>query len=153
MRTRRGEVTYGSHMATHMALGLLFLGGGRCVCMCVPVCMYVHVPVCMCVHSCRYTLSHSNVGVAALLCALYPCFPDSSVDNRYHLQALRHLYVLATSPGMLMARDMATSEPSCVEVRLTVEGGVSRDCVTPCLVQDWDMLQEVRMRGWEDGER
>lgn len=25
----RAEVTYGSHMATHMALGLLFLGGGR----------------------------------------------------------------------------------------------------------------------------
>ncbi len=24
-----GELTYGSHMAVHMALGLLFLGGGR----------------------------------------------------------------------------------------------------------------------------
>ena len=26
-----GELTYGSHMAVHMALGLLFLGGGRYV--------------------------------------------------------------------------------------------------------------------------
>lgn len=24
-----GELSYGSHMAVHMALGLLFLGGGR----------------------------------------------------------------------------------------------------------------------------
>ena len=31
LRTRisSAEVNYGSHMATHMALGLLFLGGGR----------------------------------------------------------------------------------------------------------------------------
>ncbi len=29
VRVTQPEVTYGSHMATHMALGLLFLGGGR----------------------------------------------------------------------------------------------------------------------------
>ena len=28
-RVRQSEVTYGSHMATHMALGLLYLGGCR----------------------------------------------------------------------------------------------------------------------------
>lgn len=31
VRVGRPEVTYGSHLATHMALGLLFLGSGRLV--------------------------------------------------------------------------------------------------------------------------
>ena len=32
LRKRHGaEITYGNHMAIHMAIGLLFLGGGRCV--------------------------------------------------------------------------------------------------------------------------
>ena len=29
VRITTPEVTYGSHMAVHMSLGLLFLGGGR----------------------------------------------------------------------------------------------------------------------------
>ena len=29
VRVGHSEVTYGSHLATHMALGLLFLGSGR----------------------------------------------------------------------------------------------------------------------------
>lgn len=51
-------VTYGSHLAIHMALGLLFLGGGR------------------------YTLSNSPASIAALICAFYPKFPTHSNDNR-----------------------------------------------------------------------
>ncbi|KAB0402223.1 hypothetical protein E2I00_003075, partial [Balaenoptera physalus] len=53
-----GEMNYGFHLAHHMALGLLFLGGGR------------------------YSLSTSNSSIAALLCALYPHFPAHSTDNR-----------------------------------------------------------------------
>lgn len=52
-------VTYGSHLAIHMALGLLFLGGGR------------------------YTLSNTPSSVAALICAFYPKFPTHSNDNRW----------------------------------------------------------------------
>lgn len=51
-------VTYGSHLAIHMSLGLLFLGGGR------------------------YTLSNSPSSIAALICAFYPKFPTHSNDNR-----------------------------------------------------------------------
>lgn len=35
------------------------------------------------------------MSVAALLLALYPQFPNAPGDNRWHLQALRHFYVLA----------------------------------------------------------
>lgn len=63
-------VTYGSHLATHMALGLLFLGGGR------------------------YTLSNSPASVAALICAFYPKFPTHSNDNRFVKHPLEvHIYI------------------------------------------------------------
>lgn len=52
-------VTFGSHMALHMALGLLFLGGGR------------------------LTLSTEPLAVAAMVCAFYPKFPTHSNDNRW----------------------------------------------------------------------
>ena len=51
-------VTYGSHMAVHLALALLFLGGGK------------------------LGLSNSPEAVAALICAFYPKFPTHSSDNR-----------------------------------------------------------------------
>lgn len=76
------QVTYGSHMAIHMALGFLFLGAGR------------------------YTLSRTPEAIAALICALFPKFPTHSNDNRYHLQAFRHLYVLAVEPRLFLPRDI-----------------------------------------------
>lgn len=67
IRTRVGPasnvVTYGSHMASHMALGLLFLGGGR------------------------YTLSNSPEAVAYLIISLFPKFPTHSNDNRCDFMA------------------------------------------------------------------
>lgn len=86
LRARLGSsyshVTYGSHMAIHMAVGFLFLGAGR------------------------FTLSRSPQAIAALVCALFPKFPTHSNDNRYHLQAFRHLYVLAVEPRIFLPRDI-----------------------------------------------
>ena len=62
MGPSNSSVGYGSHMAIHMALGLLFLGGAR------------------------YSLKTDNMSIAALLIALFPKFPTHSNDNRYHLQ-------------------------------------------------------------------
>ncbi|NXX64497.1 APC1 protein, partial [Spizella passerina] len=90
-----GEMNYGFHLAHHMALGLLFLGGGR------------------------YSLSTSNSSIAALLCALYPHFPVHSTDNRYHLQALRHLYVLAAEPRLLTPVDVDTNTPCYALIEVT----------------------------------
>lgn len=86
MRSRIGtaysQVTYGSHIAIHMALGFLFLGAGR------------------------YTLSRTPEAIAALVISLFPKFPNHSSDNRYHLQAFRHLYVLAIEPRLFLTRDI-----------------------------------------------
>lgn len=80
------HVTYGSQMAVHMAIGFLFLGAGR------------------------FTLLRTKEAVAALVCALFPKFPTHSNDNRYHLQAFRHLYVLAVEPRIVMPRDIDSGQ-------------------------------------------
>ena len=35
------------------------------------------------------------MSIAALLISIFPQFPNSPTDNKWHLQALRHFYVLA----------------------------------------------------------
>jgi anaphase-promoting complex subunit 1 len=55
------QMQYGYNMAIHMASGFLFLGSGA------------------------YTFSRNNLAIAALLCSLYPVFPSTPNDNRYHL--------------------------------------------------------------------
>ncbi|KAF6004633.1 Anaphase-promoting complex subunit 1 [Cyanidiococcus yangmingshanensis] len=70
-RLIENRYAYGNHMALHLAIGLLFLGGGT------------------------LTLGSSRVQTAMLLMSLYPRYPAAPSDNQYHLQALRHGYVLA----------------------------------------------------------
>ncbi|KAF8936727.1 Anaphase-promoting complex subunit 1 [Dissophora ornata] len=93
-RRIKGDTSYGSHLAYHMAMGLLFLGGGG------------------------YTLGTSNRCVAALLCSLYPRLPSDPADNRSHLQAFRHLWVLAVEPRCLVTRDASTGACCPVPVRV-----------------------------------
>lgn len=121
LRTRvtSAEVNYGSYMAIHMALGLLFLGGGR------------------------YSVGRHNRAIAALVCSLYPLFPTGSSDNRYHLQALRHLYVMAAEPRVLAARDVRTSQACSVEVCVTTVQGDDLKHITPCLLPEWETIQAV----------
>lgn len=62
---------YGFSMAINMAIGFIFLGYGN------------------------YTFNREDMSIAALLISIYPQFPNAPGDNRWHLQALRHFYVLA----------------------------------------------------------
>ncbi|XP_069743780.1 anaphase-promoting complex subunit 1 [Narcine bancroftii] len=128
-----GEMNYGFHMATHMALGLLFLGGGR------------------------YSMCTSNSAIAALLCALYPRFPAHSTDNRYHLQALRHLYVLAAEPRLLVPVDVDTNTPCYALIKVTYKASqwceeMTVNLMAPCLLPELHLLKEIKVKGpkyWE----
>lgn len=93
----------------------------------------------------RYTLSTGNVAIASLLCAFFPVFPVTSLDNRYHLQAMRHLYVLAAQPGVLIARGQDTGHAHPVEVAVKTTDGRLRVSTTPCLVQSWDEIESVEV--------
>uniref|UniRef100_A0AAX7VSF9 Anaphase-promoting complex subunit 1 n=1 Tax=Astatotilapia calliptera TaxID=8154 RepID=A0AAX7VSF9_ASTCA len=128
-----GEMNYGFHMAHHMALGLLFLGGGR------------------------YTLSTSNSAIAALLCALYPHFPAHSTDNRYHLQALRHLAVLAAEPRLLVPVDVDSLKPCYALLEVTYKetkwyDETTVELMAPTLLPELQLLKRVKVKGpryWE----
>ncbi|GJJ10443.1 hypothetical protein Clacol_004669 [Clathrus columnatus] len=115
---------YGVHMATHMAIGMLFLGGGR------------------------YTLGTSNAGIAALLAAFYPRFPTLSHENRGHLQALRHLWVLAVEPRCLIGRDVESNEVVYLPVKVKLREGKdtrAAQLISPTLFPDINRLLTIRV--------
>ena len=91
------DMHYGYNMAIHMSLGFLFLGSGA------------------------FTFSRNDLAIAALLCSLYPVFPQNPGDNRYHLQALRHFYVLAIESRLLYARDIDTGEFLNIKMKVEIE--------------------------------
>ncbi|KAJ3609963.1 hypothetical protein NHX12_022057 [Muraenolepis orangiensis] len=128
-----GEMNYGFHMAHHMALGILFLGRGR------------------------LSLNTSNSAIAALLCALYPHYPAHSTDNRYHLQALRHLVVLAAQPRLLVPVDVDTLKPCYALLDLTYKESqwykeTTVEIMAPTLLPELHLLKQVKVKGpryWE----
>jgi anaphase-promoting complex subunit 1 len=71
------DMHFGYNQAIFQAIGLLFLSNGQ------------------------FTLSRSDKAIAGLLSAVYPMFPSSPQDNRHHLQALRHFYVLSLETRLL----------------------------------------------------
>ncbi|KAI0063298.1 hypothetical protein BV25DRAFT_1907082 [Artomyces pyxidatus] len=115
---------YGTHMATHMSLGLLFLGGGR------------------------FTLGTSDAAVACMIAAFFPRFAPISSDNKSYLQALRHLWVLATEPRCLIARDVDTKEIVYLPVKIKFKDGHDvgmAQLISPTLIPDFDRLLSIRV--------
>ena len=88
-------------------------------------------------------MGRHNRAIAALVCSLYPVFPASSNDNRGHLQALRHLYVMAAEPRVLVARDARTTRVCPVEVCVTGLQGEVQIVTTPCLLPEWETIHKV----------
>ena len=55
------------------------------------------------------------------MAALYPRYPLNTTDNRYHLQAFRHLYVLAVQPRCVEAIDVDTGSSCYVPLQVTLK--------------------------------
>ncbi len=125
------ETPFGSHLAAHMALGALFLAGGT------------------------RTFSTSNLGIAALCIAFYPVFPNDVLDNRGHLQALRHLWVLAVEGRCLVARDgdAGGSVVGGVTGLVHLTDGNTQSIRLPGLIPEFDTIKfiEVNGEGFWDG--
>ncbi|TDG41004.1 hypothetical protein AWZ03_012572 [Drosophila navojoa] len=125
LRSRVGpqypHITYGSHMAIHMSLGLLFLGAGR------------------------FTIAKTPESIASLVCAFFPKFPIHSNDNRYHLQALRHLYVLSVEPRLFLPRDIDTHQLCLCNISVLEVGSTElrRLPIAPCILPELSTLQQV----------
>ncbi|KAL1305993.1 hypothetical protein AAFC00_004126 [Neodothiora populina] len=113
------ETSYGSHMATHLAIGALFLGGGT------------------------YTFGTSIFAIAALLCAFYPLFPSDVSDNRVHLQAFRHFWVFAAEPRCLVVQDIDTARPIDMNLSVVLRDGTESFMTAPCLLPEIDTIARI----------
>ena len=113
------DTPYGSHLAAHLAIGVLFLAGGT------------------------HTLSTSNLAIASLLCAFYPLFPTSVLDNKAHLQAFRHFWVLAAEPRCLVVRDADSQHPLPSPLIITRRDGKELSATAPCLLPELDTIAQI----------
>ncbi|KAF7300244.1 APC1-C domain-containing protein [Mycena kentingensis (nom. inval.)] len=115
---------YGTHVATHASLGLLFLGGGR------------------------FTLGTSDAAIASMVAAFFPRAHHVSSENKSYLQALRHLWVIAVEPRCLVARDVETGEVVYLPVKISVSDGQetgTTQLISPTLIPDLDKLAAIRV--------
>ncbi|KAJ4365618.1 Anaphase-promoting complex subunit 1 [Neocucurbitaria cava] len=114
------DTPYGSHLAAHMAFGVLFIAGGT------------------------QTFSRSNKAIASLICAFYPLFPSDVQDSRAHLQAFRHFWVLAAEPRCLVVRDVDTGRaihmPITVHFRSLDE---KKKFIAPCLLPEVGLMARI----------
>ena len=113
------ETPFGSHLAAHFAIGILFMGGGT------------------------HTFGTTNIATASLLCALYPLFPNSVLDNKSHLQAFRHFWVLATERRCLITRDVDTLRPVSLPVLVTLRSGTELAMNAPCLLPELEAIAKI----------
>ncbi|TWU78255.1 Anaphase-promoting complex subunit 1 [Metarhizium rileyi] len=117
------DIPYGSHLAAHLAIGSLFLGCGT------------------------VTFGSSNMAIAALLISFYPIFPTNVMDNRSHLQAFRHFWVLATEQRCLVAKDVLTGQPVSVSVQIKKKQDSCSEHIvyrtTPCLLPPLDQISSL----------
>lgn len=113
------ETPYGSHLAAHLAIGVLFLGGGT------------------------FTFGTSDLAVASLICAFYPLFPTDVHDNHVHLQALRHLWVFAAEARCLVVEEADTQRPISMPIVVTLRDGSTKALTAPCLLPQLDSIATV----------
>lgn len=114
------DMPYGSHLASHMAVGVLFLGGGT------------------------YTFSTSDKAVASLICAFYPVFPTEVQDSRAHLQAFRHFWVLAAEPRCLVIRDVDTGKAFSTPILVYLKDSDDPKPLTaPCLLPELHTIARI----------
>ena len=71
--------------------------------------------------------------------------------NRYHLQALRHLYVLAAEPRIILPRDIDTGQYCYATIHLTFENDKETDgqeisLQAPCLLPQLRSLKKIELK-------
>ena len=114
------DTPFGSHLAAHFAIGVLFMGGGT------------------------HTFGTSNLAVASLLCAFYPLFPNQVLDNKSHLQAFRHFWVLAAERRCLVTRDVDTHRPVSLSILVTLRTGTQTETTAPCLLPELNAISKIQ---------
>ena len=121
LRWKAEESTYGSHLAVSMGIGLLFLAGGRA------------------------SLRRDPTSVGALLLATAPRYPSRTLDHQYHMQAQRHLYVLAIEWRLLRVIDADSGKMISLSIDVVMESGDVTTLTAPCLLTELSSIVEIRL--------
>jgi hypothetical protein len=121
LRWKVDDVMYGCHLALGMAIGMLFLAGGTT------------------------SVKRDPISIACLLMSALPRFPARTVDNQYHLQPLRHLYVLAVESRVLRTVDVDSGQPVSVNVNIDLTNGEVLKMRAPCLLPELDFVRAVHV--------
>jgi len=111
--------TYGLEMCISMATGILFLGGGA------------------------YSLSNDDRSIAVILASVFPKWPINASDNRYHLQALRHLYILAAQPRLILPKPMPYGSKLLFHIE-TIDGQLTT-ATAPILLPPFHLIRKIWM--------
>ncbi|KAH9819836.1 negative regulator of mitosis-like [Teratosphaeria destructans] len=114
------ETPYGSHLASHLAIGALFMAGGT------------------------QTFGTCDLAIAALIIAFYPLLPTEVADNRVHLQALRHFWVFAAEARCLVIEDIDTHRPVSMPISVSMRDGSVKWLTAPCLLPELDSVAAVQ---------
>ena len=91
------------------------------------------------------SLRRDPVSIGALIISFCPKFPMRTVDNQYHLQALRHLYVLAVEWRSLVTVDVDTKQSVAAHALLCQQShrDKSTELFTPCLLPELTSFDEI----------
>ena len=120
------DTWYGHCMAVETSIGLLFASGGQ------------------------VSLNTSNRAICAFVAAFYPVVPNATDDNKSHLQALRHLWVLGTEQRCLIPRDIHTKQVSLVPILITFrDSKESLQRLAPCLLPPLQTLDTITIQSSE----
>ena len=82
---------------------------------------------------------------ACLLLATAPRFPSRTVDNQYHLQALRHLYVLAVEQRAVQVVDVDSGGAVSVDIVVEKMDGSHVVLRAPCLLPELTTVHAVHL--------
>uniref|UniRef100_A0A7S3DCJ1 Anaphase-promoting complex subunit 1 n=1 Tax=Palpitomonas bilix TaxID=652834 RepID=A0A7S3DCJ1_9EUKA len=122
--------TYGHHMLVSMGMGFLFLSDAM------------------------GTLSQSDLSVYSLIMTLYPRLPANPTDTRYHLQALRHMWVLAQERRSIDTFSVVDGQRCGVQVVVKMKGseelgggGEEKVMQTPCVLPPTTLITSVEIGG------
>ena len=91
----------------------------------------------------NYSLRRDPVSAACLLLSICPRYPARTVDHQYHLQPLRHLYVLAAERRALLTVDVDRGLSVPVDVSVELTDGTSRHIEAPGLLPELATVRSI----------
>lgn len=128
LKSSTGETSFGTYMQISTALGMLFLGGGRA------------------------SLSTRIESTAALIVSCIPRVHANPGDNEQHLQAARHVYVLAAEQRCLETVEAGSRKPVCVPIEVVLRrterhAETVLKLMSPTLLPELDRVVRVSVVG------